>query len=85
MQLTWKSTTCPIFGAAFELQGLKEGETGMARKHAGRYMAHAFIDGRYLSHCARTARTAMTRLEREIDKRSIGLLGVDDVTFTVAL
>lgn len=82
MILTWKEQDSPIFGFVFEMQGLREGESASAhRRGPNSYYAHAFIGGRYLGHCARTMKSAMKRLEREIDKRSIGLLGVDDVTF----
>lgn len=82
MILTWKSTVCPIFGDAFELHGLRDGESASCRRHGvGKFIANAFIGGRYLSHVARTKASAMARLEKEIDRRSIGLFGVDDVTF----
>jgi hypothetical protein len=83
MKLTWSETECSIFGPTLVLEGLRDGESGCARKHGqkGRYIAMAFIGGRYLSHCAGTRQAAVTRLEREIDKRSIGLFGDDTVTF----
>jgi hypothetical protein len=83
MQLIWKEQDDPIFGHAFWLRGLKEGESATVhRRGYGKYFAHAFIGGRYLSHTARTMASAMKRLEAEIDRRSIELLGVDDVTFS---
>lgn len=85
MQFIWQEQNCPIFGHAFWLRGLREGESATAHQRGPhKYFAHAFVGGRYLAHTARTMRSAMTRLEREIDKRSIGLLDVDDVTFVSA-
>jgi hypothetical protein len=82
MILTWKKQEDAIFGNIMWLRGLKEGESATAyRRGSYRYHAHAFIGGRYMSHCARTVQSAMKRLEAEIDRRSIGLFGVDDVTF----
>lgn len=85
MQLTWQKHHDPIFGSGYRLTGLPtEDDSGSSYYSAGRYVAHAFIGGRYLNHKAGTLRAAMTRLEREIDKRSIGLLNVDDIEFVVA-
>jgi hypothetical protein len=87
--LTWQAHTDSLFGAAYALHGLREGESGGARrtgddaKGRARYAADAWIGGRYLCHTAGTMRAAMTRLEREIDRLSIGLFGDDVVTFCV--
>lgn len=84
MTLIWQKTTFAIFGEGYELAGLpNKNDCAHARKSDGRFVALATINGRFLCHTARTMRSAMNRLEREIDKRSIGLLGVDDVTFEV--
>jgi hypothetical protein len=87
VNLTWQKTTCPIFGAAYELVGLPLGMSASARRSgkAGRYVAHGFIGGCYLNQQAGTLRAAMSRLQSEIDRRSIGLLGVDDVAFEVQI
>lgn len=83
MQLTWQQYDDPIFGRAYRLDGLPcPQDSGVARRHGDtRYVAMAFITGRYLSHHAGTVHAAIKRLNAEIDKRSIGLLGVDDVAF----
>lgn len=43
--------------------------------------AMATIRGRFLFATARTVAGAIRALERQIDRQSIGLLGLDDVTF----
>lgn len=81
LKLTWHPTRFEIFGDGFELQGLPPKDSGSARKHGDRFIAHAYIGNRYLSHTAKTLKSAMSRLEKEIDRQSIGLLGVDDLEF----
>lgn len=83
MKLVWREGRCPIFGRAFQLEGLPVGSSGDARRNGSgkRYVAHAFIAGHYLNHHGGTLRSAMNHLEREICRRSIGLLGVDDLEF----
>ena len=63
MQTTWKASVCPVFGAAFDLQGLKEGESGNARKSGDRFVAHAFVNGHYYNFKACTVEKAMKRLD----------------------
>lgn len=84
MQLTWIAYKDAVFGPAYRLDGLpKPGDCAVARRQGNRrFIANAFIRDRYLSHTAPTLKLAICRLEAEIDRRSIGLLGVDDVTFT---
>ncbi len=84
--LTWQPYTDEIFGPAYTLNGLPDSRSSGAayRSLAGHWVAHAFIDGAYLNHKGRTAGTAMKRLEREIDKRSIGLFGLDTISFVQA-
>lgn len=85
MRLTWTAYNDRIFGPALRLDGLPcANASGFARSHGKRYMAHAYIGGRYLAHTAGTRAAAVKRLEREINRRSIGLLGVDDVEFILA-
>lgn len=82
IKLTWVPVKDAIFGASHNLTGLPDPEwSGRAYLSAGRAVAHAFIAGRYLRHCARTQKQAIKRLNAEIDKRSIGLFGVDVVDF----
>lgn len=81
IRLTWVASKCPIFGDCFSLEGLPPEWCGSAYRSAGRAVAHAWIGGRYLDHHARTLPQAIKRLNAEIDKRSIGLLGVDVVEF----
>ena len=86
MNLHWHEYADPIFGRAYELVGLPEGASANAhRRGTGCYVANAYFPegygSRFLSHQAKTMRSAVKRLESEIDKRSIGLLGVDIVTF----
>jgi hypothetical protein len=83
MKLIWQKRDCSIFGSSLDLVGLREGESGCARKHGKRYIAMAFINGRYLSHCAGTLKSAINHLEKDIDKRSIGLFGVDNISFEI--
>jgi hypothetical protein len=85
MKLIWRASTCPIFGACYQLDGLTGEDTAHARRHgsAGRFIALATIKGKILSHTAKTMPGAMRRLQSEIDRQSIGLLGVDRVTFGV--
>lgn len=83
MILTWTLHHSPLTGKGLLLTGLPEGASASVYFGFGdgRFVAHAFIGGRYLNHRAGTHDAARKRLEREIDKRSIGLLGVDDVEF----
>lgn len=82
MKLTWQTHVDPIFGSGKILIGLPEGSMACARRSGcGRYVADAFIGGRYLNHKAGTLAAAIKRINSEIDRRSIGLLGVDDVEF----
>lgn len=88
-QLTWRPYTDAIFGPAYSLDGLPDGSSAFARRYGGargkgapRYIANAFIAGIYMSHCAGTVDAAMKHLNREIDRRSIGLFGVDDLVIT---
>lgn len=81
MKLTWRKYVDPIFGNALRLDGLPEGMSATARRNGAgkRYVADAWIGGRYLNHHAGTLAAAVKRLNAEIDRRSIGLLGVDVV------
>jgi hypothetical protein len=84
VSLHWKATQDPIFGEAFELCGLQDGESGMARANGGRFIAHAFVGGRYLSHCARSLTSAMKRLDADISRRVESRAGLNlsvDISF----
>ncbi len=82
MRLSWKQYEDPIFGPAWSLEGLPRAEDcGVARRHGKRFIANATINGHYLSHCAGQVLVAIERLNREMDRRSIGLFGVDDLSF----
>ena len=84
MHLTWRKTICPIFRVRYDLEGLPNGDSGTAYHSNGRYVAQAYISGRYLRHRAGTMQAAIKRLNREIDRRSIGLFNVDDIDFRVS-
>lgn len=90
MHLIWQKGDDAIFGACHNLTGLREGENGIVRRSGEpnpkvpRYAAMAFIADRFMLHRAGTADRARRCLEREIDRRSIGLFGVDEIRFTIA-
>lgn len=84
MLLTWRKVQCELFGWRYDLEGLPTGCSASARRTAnGKYLAHAYIGGRYLSHSAKSLTRAIHKMENEIDKRSIGLLNTDTVQFTI--
>lgn len=89
MRLTWEKYDSGIFGPCQRLTGLPDASWAVAVRaitdamDAG-FIATACFDGVVLSHRGPRLKTAMRRLEKEIDKRSIGLLGVDDVEFVHA-
>jgi hypothetical protein len=63
------------------------GTIGHCAHHGGRRWRAEAQTG--WDQCARadggTQRTAMRRLEVELDKRSIGMFGVDDITFSTSV
>lgn len=80
--LTWREEACAIFGRRHALT--RDGvEIGAAywRSHAGQGLAHATVGGRYRFATARTTAAAIKALERQLDRESIGLFGVDVVGF----
>ncbi len=86
MTLTWRPYEDPIFGPAWRMEGLPPNTddwSASAHRNADHTLAwaHAYINGRYLNHHAKTMPTAIKRLNKEIDKMSIGLFGEDDVVF----
>ncbi len=90
LNLIWKPYADLIFGPAYELVGLPANSDDWSASAHRRtcndgvsYFAHAYINGRYMSHNAKTMQTAIKRLNTEIDRRSIGLFGVDDIAFEV--
>lgn len=85
MHLTWRFYVDPIFRGAFMLEGLRDGESGNCHYVADKrqFVANAFIAGRYMFARAKTWRRAINALNREIDKRSIGLFDEDVVQFNI--
>ncbi len=87
LTMTWRSHRDLIFGDAWEIVDIPIAQVGEAhiasayKRGDGTWHAHAFIKGRYLSHCGSAAKTAMRRLQKEIDRRSIDLFGEDVVWF----
>lgn len=83
MILTWTPHHSPITGNGLLLTGLPAADSASVYFGFGdgRFVAHAFIGGHYLNHRAGTRDAARKRLEKEIDRRSIGLLKVDVVEF----
>ena len=79
--LTWKPYDDAIFGKAYQLAGLRDGESAVARRSGdGRgYISHAWVGGHYMMHLAGTMDAAMTRLNKELDRRSIGLFDEHDI------
>lgn len=84
LKLTWVKYQDPIFGEAFQMRGLPKGASASAHKRGPHnYFAHAFINGSYMSHNGKTMRSAIDRLGKEFDRRSLGLFGVDDIVIGV--
>lgn len=82
MKLTWRKVSCALFGWRYDLEGIGTENSGCARRTAHqKYLANAFINGHYMAHKASTLKSAMTRLNNEIDRRSIGLFNTDTIEF----
>ena len=84
MKLTWKMQPDAAYGYCYALQGFPSPAHCATIHYAPahrQFIGRAFIGGQYLSHRAGTLRAAMSRMNAEIDKRSIGLLGVDVIEF----
>lgn len=82
-KLTWRFYTDQIFGGAFRLEGLPKDSVGTCHYQTAkkRFLAHAHVGGRYLMATGNTFQVAINRLNRELDRRSIGLFGVDVLEF----
>lgn len=80
MLLVWKKVPW-LHGTRWELTGLPKGMYASAHfvKSEKAFIARAWLSGHSLSHSAGTCAAARQRLSREIDKRSIGLFGLDGI------
>jgi hypothetical protein len=82
VRLVWKPQTSEAWGRHYELTGLPDNAFIYAyRVDVGRYFAGGIIKGSFVAHYSGNIHKAMRLLERELDKRSIGLFGVDVVEF----
>jgi hypothetical protein len=83
LALTWVRVPCEIFGWRYDLTGLPEGSFGSAykSKKGTAQLWSGPKTRRYVTATGKTVAAAIKRLNKAIDRRSIGLFGVDTVTF----
>jgi hypothetical protein len=82
MRLSWTAYEDVIFGPSYQLEGLQRAsDCGVAHRQGKRFVACATINGCFMSHEAGRILVAIERLNRELDRRSIGLFGDDELSF----